>query len=232
MVVEGDDTLGRPSQIGHDEADVRDAGASGEHPAAGGRAQLGSAVRWCPSPTWSYGHGEARECSSHGGCAPHGGRAHDDGTLAVPLRSTRPLVRRPSMGSDPAHQDWDPASPSRFPRWIGWLRPDWRGERKRGSLESTGTTLDGTPITLRPIRPEDEPVLQDLFAHMSREDVRLRFFAPMHELSHAPTSRPPLPLRQLRSIEGEIPSSLAIWINGRPLLANRPTASRLNSSVN
>jgi len=100
------------------------------------------------------------------------------------------------------------------------------------NLESTGTTLDGTPITLRPIRPEDEPVLQDLFAHMSREDVRLRFFAPMHELSHAPTSRPPLPLRQLRSIEGEIPSSLAIWINGRPLLANRPTASRLNSSVN
>ena len=48
----------------------------------------------------------------------------------------------------------------------------------------------------------------------------------------APASRPPLPLRQLRSIEGEIPSSLAIWINGRPLLANRPTASRLNSSVN
>jgi hypothetical protein len=27
------------------------------------------------------------------------------------------------------------------------------------NLESTGTTLDGTPIALRPIRPEDEPVL-------------------------------------------------------------------------
>ena len=34
-------------------------------------------------------------------------------------------------------------------------------------------------ILLRPIRPEDEPVLQDLFAHMSREDVRLRFLTPM-----------------------------------------------------
>jgi hypothetical protein len=57
------------------------------------------------------------------------------------------------------------------------------------NLESTGTTLDGTPIALRPIRPEDEPVLQDLFAHMSLEDVRLRFFAPMRELSHALAAR-------------------------------------------
>jgi acetyltransferase len=57
------------------------------------------------------------------------------------------------------------------------------------NLESTGTTLDGTPITLRPIRPEDEPVLQDLFAHMSREDVRLRFLVPMRELSHALAAR-------------------------------------------
>ena len=57
------------------------------------------------------------------------------------------------------------------------------------NLESTGTTLDGTPIALRPIRPEDEPVLQDLFAHMSREDVRLRFLVPMRELSHALAAR-------------------------------------------
>ena len=53
------------------------------------------------------------------------------------------------------------------------------------NLESTRTTLDGRPIALRPLRPEDEPLLQDLFAHMSREDVRLRFLVPMRELSHA-----------------------------------------------
>jgi len=57
------------------------------------------------------------------------------------------------------------------------------------NLESTGTTLDGTPILLRPIRPEDEAVLQDLFTHMSRNDVRLRFFAPMRKLSHALAAR-------------------------------------------
>jgi acetyltransferase len=39
--------------------------------------------------------------------------------------------------------------------------------------------LDGTLIALRPLLPEDEPALHDLFAHMSREDVRLRFFPPM-----------------------------------------------------
>jgi acetyltransferase len=57
------------------------------------------------------------------------------------------------------------------------------------NLESTGTTRDGTPITLRPLRPEDEPLLQDLFAHLSPEDVRLRFFAPMREMSHALSTR-------------------------------------------
>jgi GNAT superfamily N-acetyltransferase len=56
-------------------------------------------------------------------------------------------------------------------------------------LESTGMTLDGTPIALRPLLPEDEPALQDLFAHMSREDVRLRFFTPMRELKYALAAR-------------------------------------------
>jgi len=38
--------------------------------------------------------------------------------------------------------------------------------------------------------------------------------------------------RQLRSIEGEIPSSVAICMVGRPLLSSSATASRLNSGVN
>ena len=56
-------------------------------------------------------------------------------------------------------------------------------------LESTGAARDGTPITLRPVRPEDEPLLQDLVAHMSPEDIRLRFFAPIRELSHSFAAR-------------------------------------------
>ena len=57
------------------------------------------------------------------------------------------------------------------------------------STESTGVTRDGTPIALRPVRPDDEAALQDLFAHMSREDVRLRFFAPMRVLTHTLAAR-------------------------------------------
>ena len=56
-------------------------------------------------------------------------------------------------------------------------------------LESIGIARDGTPIALRPVRPEDEPLLQDLFTHMSREDVRLRFFAPIRELTHSFAAR-------------------------------------------
>lgn len=56
-------------------------------------------------------------------------------------------------------------------------------------LESTGAARDGTPVTLRPVHPEDEPLLQDLFAHMSDEDLRLRFFAPMRELRHELAAR-------------------------------------------
>jgi acetyltransferase len=50
-------------------------------------------------------------------------------------------------------------------------------------------TRDGTSIALHPVRPEDEPLLQDLVAHMNREDVRMRFFAPMRELSHTLAAR-------------------------------------------
>jgi acetyltransferase len=56
-------------------------------------------------------------------------------------------------------------------------------------LKSTDTTRDVVSITLRPVHPDDEPLLQDLFAHLSREDVRFRFFAPMRELSHALANR-------------------------------------------
>ena len=57
------------------------------------------------------------------------------------------------------------------------------------NLESRGTTRDGTLIALRPIRAEDGPLLQDLFAHLSQEDVRLRFFASIRQLSRTLADR-------------------------------------------
>jgi acetyltransferase len=53
-----------------------------------------------------------------------------------------------------------------------------------GELASTEELRDGTAIELRPIRPEDEPLLHDLAAHMTQDDLRLRFFVPVHGISH------------------------------------------------
>ena len=43
---------------------------------------------------------------------------------------------------------------------------------------------------------------------------------------------PPITNRQLRNIDGEIPTSVATCINGRPLLSSRATVSCLNSGEN
>ncbi len=37
---------------------------------------------------------------------------------------------------------------------------------------------------MRPVRPEDEHLYPEFFEHVSREDVRLRFFSAMKELTH------------------------------------------------
>jgi acetyltransferase len=38
---------------------------------------------------------------------------------------------------------------------------------------------DGTPVTIRPIRPEDEPLLVNFHQQLSEDTVRLRYFHPM-----------------------------------------------------
>ena len=48
---------------------------------------------------------------------------------------------------------------------------------------------DGTTIRIRLVCPEDEPRLHDLAAHMSDEDLRLRFLAPVKGLSSAVAAR-------------------------------------------
>jgi acetyltransferase len=47
------------------------------------------------------------------------------------------------------------------------------------------TTADGTPLLLRPVRPEDEELMRGFFTHVSPDDLRLRFFAPVKDFGHA-----------------------------------------------
>jgi len=56
-------------------------------------------------------------------------------------------------------------------------------------LATTAVARDGTIIRIRPVRPEDESLLQDLAAHMNPEDLRLRFFAPVRGLTPAVAAR-------------------------------------------
>jgi acetyltransferase len=43
---------------------------------------------------------------------------------------------------------------------------------------------DGWRILARPIRPDDEPLIHDFLKHVTMEDLRLRFLAPMKNFSH------------------------------------------------
>jgi len=44
---------------------------------------------------------------------------------------------------------------------------------------------DGTPVLVRPIRPEDEALYPRFLQHVTTEDLRLRFFAAVKDFSHA-----------------------------------------------
>jgi acetyltransferase len=56
-------------------------------------------------------------------------------------------------------------------------------------LEERFELPDGSTMLLRPIRPEDEPRLQEGFARLSAESIRMRFFAPIKTLTHEMAAR-------------------------------------------
>lgn len=46
------------------------------------------------------------------------------------------------------------------------------------------TVKEGWRVFVRPIRPEDEPLIHEMLKHVTMHDLRLRFFAPMKQFSH------------------------------------------------
>jgi acetyltransferase len=51
------------------------------------------------------------------------------------------------------------------------------------------TLADGRAIFVRPVRPEDEPLYGPFFAGVSAQDLRMRFFVPVKEFTHAFVAR-------------------------------------------
>jgi acetyltransferase len=84
--------------------------------------------------------------------------ADANGVLAVDARVVVGKVERKFGGSGPANFAVRPY-PSQWHRNI--------------------EVKDGWRVFVRPIRPEDEPLLHELLKHVTSQDLRLRFFAPM-----------------------------------------------------
>jgi acetyltransferase len=55
-------------------------------------------------------------------------------------------------------------------------------------LEST-IEHRGEHLRIRPIRPDDEPLIQRFTRHLTAEDIRLRFFGPIREMTHEMAAR-------------------------------------------
>jgi len=89
--------------------------------------------------------------------------ADEAGVLAVDARIAVGQVARKFAGSGPANFAVRPY-PSQWQRHIE-IKDGWR-------------------VFVRPIRPEDEPLIHEFLLHVTMQDLRLRFFAPMKEFTH------------------------------------------------
>ncbi|CAN5275056.1 hypothetical protein BH11PSE4_BH11PSE4_16530 [soil metagenome] len=89
--------------------------------------------------------------------------ADEHGVLAVDARVAVSMVSRKFGGRGPANFAVRPY-PSQWQRHI--------------------EVKDGWRVFVRPIRPDDEPTIQQFLEHVTSDDRRLRFFAPMKQFSH------------------------------------------------
>jgi acetyltransferase len=89
--------------------------------------------------------------------------ADENGVLAVDARIAVGPAQRKVAGSGPANFAVRPY-PSQWQRHL--------------------EVKDGWRVLVRPIRPEDEPAIHELLRHVTSQDLRLRFFAPMKEFTH------------------------------------------------
>jgi len=89
--------------------------------------------------------------------------ADENGVMAVDARVAIGYAEPKFRGSGPANFAVR-AYPSQWERHLQ-VRDHWR-------------------VFVRPIRPEDEPLIHDLLRHVTPQDLRLRFFAQMKQFSH------------------------------------------------
>lgn len=89
--------------------------------------------------------------------------ADETGVLAVDARVAVGQAKQKFAGSGPSNFAVRPY-PSQWQRHLE-VKHGWR-------------------VFVRPIRPEDEPLIHQLLRHVTSQDLRMRFFSPMKEFSH------------------------------------------------
>lgn len=113
------------------------------------------------------------------GAAVEGEAAADLVRLAR-LVGEREEIGALSVGTGGAVVELLPAGAARTPLAI---RP------YPSELERPLALPDGRAFVVRPVLPEDEPALKAMFGRLTADEVRLRFFAPKAELTHATAAR-------------------------------------------
>jgi len=71
------------------------------------------------------------------------------------------------------------------PRFKGTGNPRFAVRPYPTQWERRVALADGRRVFVRPLRPEDEDMVRAFFGKVTREDLRLRFFAPVKDFSHA-----------------------------------------------
>jgi acetyltransferase len=105
--------------------------------------------------------------------------------LVVDIPDIRELDLNPILADEQGVLTVDARVAVNPPAETGMARP-WRMAIRPypKALELHTEQRDGTPIFIRPVRPEDEALFQDFFLHVSPEDLRLRFFAQIKHFGH------------------------------------------------
>jgi acetyltransferase len=70
-------------------------------------------------------------------------------------------------------------------KWSARGHPRFAVKPYPKEWERTLALGDGTALLVRPVRAEDEPMFHRFFTQITMDDLRLRFFAPLREFSHA-----------------------------------------------
>jgi acetyltransferase len=71
------------------------------------------------------------------------------------------------------------------PRFKGTGNPRFAVRPYPSQWECRIALADGRRVFVRPLRPEDEAMVRAFFGRVTQEDLRLRFFAPVKDFSHA-----------------------------------------------